>query len=39
MKMVNEKQYLDLLLKYEMRIIKVYEDKALVKFISRISFF
>lgn len=38
MKMVNEKQYLDLLLKYEMRIIKVYEDKVLVRFVNKISF-
>ena len=36
MKMVNEKEYLDLLLKFDIKIVKVYEDKALVKFLNKI---
>lgn len=37
MKIVDEKQYLELSLKFEMRIVKVYEDHAVVKLLSRID--
>lgn len=35
MKIVDKNQYLELSLKYELRIITVYEDYAIVKFIKR----
>lgn len=38
MKIVNEKQYLELLLKYKMRIVTVYEDYAVVKLLEKIHF-
>lgn len=38
MKIVNEKQYLELLLKYKMRIVTVYEDHAVVKLLGKIHF-
>lgn len=38
MKIVNEKQYLELSLKYKMKIVTVYEDHAVVKLLGKIHF-